>query len=282
MTTEQLEAVIDRIMEKTKKEAYALEIDGEHAPVLSDSKFGGVPYWDLSMEYPCSREGKKLIFLAQINLSQAEPVNGLADTGMLQFFVGTAENDVFGIDFDQADSQDEFRVIYHKRVDELVTKEQVLAMDIPINTREEYEEDSPVFGEYRIRLQRTYAYMGERDYRFPEVFHEAVKEITGEDIGQNQPYQVLSEAQYDQLMEELDSAGHWVLGYPFFTQEDPRYGAEEYSRYDTMLFQMDSEGDDEGGDYVLWGDCGVANFFINAEDLQKKDFSRVLYNWDCF
>lgn len=27
--------------------------------------------------------------------------------------------------------------------------------------------------------------------------------------------------------------------------------------------------------------AGVANFFINQKDLEKRDFSRILYNWDC-
>jgi len=31
----------------------------------------------------------------------------------------------------------------------------------------------------------------------------------------------------------------------------------------------------------MWGDAGVANFFINSADLINKDFSRVMYNWDC-
>ena len=33
---------------------------------------------------------------------------------------------------------------------------------------------------------------------------------------------------------------------------------------------------------IIWGDCGVANFFINSEALLKKDFSKVIYNWDCY
>ncbi|MBO7381562.1 MAG: DUF1963 domain-containing protein, partial [Neisseriaceae bacterium] len=32
---------------------------------------------------------------------------------------------------------------------------------------------------------------------------------------------------------------------------------------------------------IMWGDAGVGNFFITADDLKKRDFSRVLYNWDC-
>ena len=39
---------------------------------------------------------------------------------------------------------------------------------------------------------------------------------------------------------------------------------------------------DEGNSYsILWGDCGVANFFIPRANLERLDFSQVLYNWDC-
>ena len=66
-----------------------------------------------------------------------------------------------------------------------------------------------------------------------------------------------------------------MLGYSYFTQEDPRYD-KRYNDYDTLLFQLDSEGE-----YILWGDCGIGNFFINKKTLIEKDFSKVLYNWDC-
>ena len=42
-----------------------------------------------------------------------------------------------------------------------------------------------------------------------------------------------------------------------------------------------------GGDSYNWddsvcrGDMGVANFFISPEDLEKRDFSHVLFYWDC-
>ena len=56
---------------------------------------------------------------------------------------------------------------------------------------------------------------------------------------------------------------------------------------DLLLFQMDSEFLTDGngnqtGVEILWGDMGIANFFIRAEDLLRRDFSRVLYNWDCY
>ena len=75
-----------------------------------------------------------------------------------------------------------------------------------------------------------------------------------------------------------EAAFHQLGGYPYFTQDDPRPG--QYEDFDTLLFQLDSDMP-SGGDLVLWGDCGVGNFFINRDALKRRDFSKVLYNWDC-
>ena len=40
-------------------------------------------------------------------------------------------------------------------------------------------------------------------------------------------------------------------------------------------------GLDSYTDIVMWGDVGVANFFIKKEDLERMDFSDVFYTWDC-
>lgn len=42
-----------------------------------------------------------------------------------------------------------------------------------------------------------------------------------------------------------------------------------------LLFQLDTVED------IMWGDSGVANFFISRDALKNKDFSKVYYNWDC-
>ncbi len=83
------------------------------------------------------------------------------------------------------------------------------------------------------------------------------------------------------LSEELSGLGHKMLGYPGFIQFDPREDKEDRKYYDTLLLQIDSDMGEDGEDYVLWGDCGVANLFINKEALIKRDFSNILYNWDC-
>jgi uncharacterized protein YwqG len=68
--------------------------------------------------------------------------------------------------------------------------------------------------------------------------------------------------------------GHKIGGYAYFTQSDPREYIKD-SETSILLFQMDTD------DEIMWGDAGVANFFINSADLINKDFSRVMYNWDC-
>ena len=46
-------------------------------------------------------------------------------------------------------------------------------------------------------------------------------------------------------------------------------------------FQPQRKFDEANGVEMLWGDVGVCNFFIHPQDLAKRDFSKVLYNWDC-
>nr|MCR5080229.1 DUF1963 domain-containing protein [Treponema sp.] len=81
---------------------------------------------------------------------------------------------------------------------------------------------------------------------------------------------------YETFFDEYQ-AGHRISGYPYFTQYDPRSADDGY---DVLLLQIDT--DDDGGNQIMWGDSGIANFFIKREDLKKRDFSNVLYNWDCY
>ncbi|MGR5907746.1 DUF1963 domain-containing protein [Bacillus paranthracis] len=66
-------------------------------------------------------------------------------------------------------------------------------------------------------------------------------------------------------------------GYPFFTDRSKGMG-RKYQQHDILLLQIDT--DDSLN--IMWGDSGVANFFIKKEDLLNLDFSNVIYNWDCY
>ena len=72
-----------------------------------------------------------------------------------------------------------------------------------------------------------------------------------------------------------------MLGYPTFIRHDPRRVEDDYRHYDTLLLQIPSTGTDtKNGSITMWDNCGVANFFINHEDLAQLDFSHILYTWN--
>ena len=143
---------------------------------------------------------------------------------------------------------------------------------------------SPLEKVLAIHAQREDCFANDRSLVFEEAFRAAVKEVMGVDMGQQLSYEFLDDEAYDWLYDSLSetddgcmNGGHWMLGYPNFTQEDPR---SQDSPFNTLLLQIDSM-EEEGRNPILWGDCGVANFFIPQADLENLDFSRVLYNWDC-
>ncbi|MDO4694484.1 MAG: DUF1963 domain-containing protein [Eikenella sp.] len=74
----------------------------------------------------------------------------------------------------------------------------------------------------------------------------------------------------------LQNESH-LMGYPYFTQQDPREG-----RDDVLLFQLDSQ--DVDGEYgsVMWGDSGIGQFFIAREDLAARRFDKAWLHWDCY
>lgn len=271
--------VINAIKKETAKSAYKLEIQKDSIPGIFDSKFGGLPYWDTGKEYPKDINGNNMMLLAQINFTEAALNDErLPEKGMLQFFIAS-KDDVYGMDFDEPDVQKNFRVVYHENINSDATAEQVAEIGIPLCTDE--DSWSPLFKEAAVSIIKTTAYMGMEDVAFEELFSKAVKEQIGDDISDIGLYNYLEEDEWDIINEELCADGHRLLGYPYFTQSDPREEPKYEQYYDTLLFQMDTEMTDDGFDYILWGDCGVANFFINSEALKNRDFSKILYNWDC-
>ncbi len=276
-----LEALLEDIQARTKVPAYRLRVQRGKSPGLTDSKIGGLPYWDLSQPYPADEKGQPMQLLAQINFGAEDMDPPFPKTGLLQFFIG--QDEVFGCNFADAPDQKNYRVVYHPEIDGSVTPDRVSALEAP-GLVDDYRV-SPLEEELAIRAQRAYSFANDRSFVFEEAFRAAVQAVMGVDMGEKESYEFLDEDAYDELFEffqETDdgcmNGGHWMLGWPSFTQEDPR---PEDSPFDTLLLQIDSMRDEDGGNPILWGDCGVGNFFISRADLEKLDFSRVLYNWDC-
>ena len=267
--------ILDEIKRRTSTTAYQLEFDTESTPTIFDSKVGGLPYWDPAKTYPTDSNGKKMYLLAQINFDQDKAESPLPQGGMLQFFIGGEE--MYGLDFDHPTAQKDWRIVYHEKIDTRVTAETMEAMGIPVSLDNE-EVDSPVFCSCVFRLVKKETWLTPDNWeRFDELTLEVAEDLFGETDAES-ANEVFGEDQYALVQDEdFNFENSHLLGHPFFTQADIR---ERGWRYDTLLFQLDTECCEEK-DIVMWGDCGVGNFFINAEDLQRLDFSNVLYNWDC-
>ena len=272
---DKIKELAEALKRLSKTDYYQIKIIPNITPEVFDSKFGGLPYWTPDKNYPTNPDGKKLILLAQINFDRENVDSPLPTSGMLQFFI--TDDDVMGMNFDNQTVQNNFRVIYHENIDYNVTRETIQKLGIP-NSNEKTVECFPINKECKISLQKEVDYIKYGDVRFENFFQIAYKEVFNKEPKKESTYiYVLSDDERDRLAQELENiySSHKMLGYSFFTQEDPRYN-KKYKDYEILLFQIDSEGE-----YVLWGDVGIGNFFISKKSLLEKDFTNVLYNWDC-
>ena len=281
------------IKEATAQKTYALKINLNRVPSVFDSKVGGLPYWDLNVPIPRTSDGKKMALLAQLNMADYPDNDLLPKEGMLQFFIGAS--DVYGLNFDDQTLQEGFRVVFHEEIDRSFSSESIKGEFIL--PHDSNDDDLPIASEYALDVEQKVAYMFHDDYRFDGVIKSVAQSIglrnrpEYANLTDKEFYRILwdsLEPIFDENEEsyEFVMSGSRVLGYPFFTQSDPREVQGKYSGYDILLLQLDSEdrklSDDSYDWMVMWGDCGVGNFFIRKEDLLNKDFSHVLYNWDCF
>lgn len=266
--------ILERMKEKTKKEFIRITTNQEKTPTLIGSKIGGTPYWKNIEDYPVSQDGEKLILLAQINLAELPENKLFPNTGLLQFFI--AQDDLYGMDFDAQDNQDAFRVVYHKELDDSVTALEGIPTTKNLN---EDKEAFPVEGEAVMEFFAASESINPLVYNFEEIFKETAKELGIMLPECNIIYDVLTDDDFETLCKGAE--GHKLSGYPYFTQADPRDNYDSVEYYDTLLFQVDTEMNGDSPFNIMFGDSGIANFFIHGDDLKNGNFSRIMYNWDC-
>lgn len=269
---EDTERIFRAVRENTTMQAIKLTLDYDRAPSLFESKIGGVPYWDMSLPYPADDKGNKMALLAQLALDELPENDLLPREGMLQFFIMADE---------EYSLSEGCRVVLHKSIDRTVREKFVSSLDIP--TSLDYDDDLvlfPVVGEFAVSFEKQTVSMNDSDARFEDEVRKAAEQLGIELDSDLSVYDLLGSLDnYENFF--CATNGHWVGGYPYFTQEDPRYG-DAVEMYDTLLFQLDTDDRlDRTGKMVMWGDSGVGAFFINSQMLARLDFSDILYNWDC-
>jgi uncharacterized protein YwqG len=239
------------------------------------SQLLAIPFLPVGVPYPLDEQGKPLIPLAQINFSDCPPLPGFPSSGLLQFYI--ANDDAYGLNFDDIRSQSGFRVLYF-REEELVDPQPLgdfLKEVLPPVEGSDQEEgetwadrvQSPVFEPHQLFFTLNREYPSLLDFEGDKFWVDFTANYASFSLE-------LKETFLDFLFERFSSNGHKISGYAAFTQYDPRKGQPEIQSY-RLLFQLDSD------DQIMFGDSGVANFFIAPEDLEKSDFTKVVYNWDC-
>ena len=279
---EDIKKVVLDILEKNKKPMIKISLSDDK-PNLFQSKFGGVPYLPKNAGAPKNKENEQLTLLAQINIEEL-PKNNIypMKKGILQFWI--LNDDVLGLDYD-THLGNGFKVVYYKEIDKSVTEEEVLEKYKPYKDEDSY---FPVEGEFSLSFKLTDGYFSDSNDDFREIVNREMKKFH---IENKEKYKGILKVYDDKeylsywdiwdILEEdkeigkkLFEAGHKIGGYPDYTQNDIR--DEEY---EILLLQIDSEGTEKNE--IMWGDCGIANFFIREKDLKELNFEKVIYNWDC-
>ena len=222
------------------------------------SKIGGTPYLPKNAGYPHHTEKKHpLTLAAQINFSEVPHLPGFPEHGILQVFIdGLSYN--MGWNFENQSAQAGWRIVYYPEL----LPESELQTD---------------FSAYQAADSDCLPFSGE----FPLIF------------------QTAGEEEEDADFKKLE--GHKIGGCPIFIQGDPFWEYHEDIDFDDhgtgfddpavysdwqkyiLLLQLDSDinENDRYTGKLMWGDSGVANFFITPEDLAKRDFSRTAFMFDC-
>ena len=267
--------IAEEIQKRTACEHYRLTLNEERVPGITDSKIGGQPYWPADKEYPTDKDGKPMLMLMQVNCAEAGLMAPLPEQGLLQWFISTNPELMYGCRGNYDNEGGGFCIVYHENFERDSTY-----LDAP--THDSVDEMlTPVKREVAIDVVPEQTAMGVNDGHFNDLFIEVVKELTGEDIADKMWYEYLGndDCLYFEQSLGMKRPCHQMLGYPVFSQEDARRDIETH---DTLLFQLDSQFSPiDRKELVMWGDMGSGFIFINHDDLAAHDFSRPYYCWDC-
>ena len=279
----EIKKIVLDILEKNKKPMIEISLSDDK-PNLFQSKFGGLPYLPKDREVPKNKENEQLTLLAQINIEEL-PENNIypMKEGILQFWI--LNDDILGLDYD-TNLGDGYKIIYYKDIDKSVTEEEVLEKYKPYKDEDSY---FPIEGEFSLSFKLTDGYFSDSNDDFREIVDREMKKFYGENkekysnilkiydkenqLNYWEIWDILEEDK--KIGKKLFGAGHKIGGFPDFTQSDIR----EVGDYEILLLQIDSDRTEKNE--IMWGDCGIANFFIREKDLKELNFDRAIYNWDC-
>lgn len=276
ITLENIETVIEEIKNNNNRECINITIEENDSLSVTDSKFGGVPYISADADTPKDSNGNQLALLAQINCGDLPENEIYPKDGLLQFWI--SRNDDFGLG-----NKENYRVKYIKDIENNVTKEDVLNKYTLLDEEnsEEYSPFNKKNTSFALKFEKGTSTITSTDFLFEEIALKTIRELfPNENI--EDLYDGLDRDVFDTLFKAFNGVDHAIGAYPTFTQWDPR-NPDDKDAYGITLLQIESQwNNDSNSNEIMWGDSGVANFFINKEKLEHLEFDDVLFNWDCF
>ena len=222
------------------------------------AQIGGSPWLADEEQWPLDSDGLRLEFVAQLDFRRLPQIAGFPETGVVRFFVGRDE--LFGANW-EVPEQSGCRILWHDGPIEGGR----LEPPTPLDT----DDMSPFQSESRRADGVALAATPASDL----PGHDSV-EVTARLAGQSDRLGMneVDDEIFD-IGEEREE-GHRIGGYPMFTQPDFRRPGY-YDDYDVLLLGLTSD------ETIMWGDVGEAMFLMRQADLDARDFSRVIFYWDC-
>lgn len=274
-TMDGLKQILEEINQETVTEVIRIKVKPFVQGLPTESNFGGVPYIPHGGTIPTTKDGRQLMFLAQINCAELPANNLYPAKGILQFW--GFNDDLFGADLDNGLADETKRVLYYPVIEDYLPEEEVRRIYDPQGDMDELYSPMKKGMPFGLTFTLEEEGVAAGDYRFGPLFLEKWNRKYPAFQANSIFDDVIPDEFGDYIYDENFSSGHKIGGYPFFTQTDPReYGNKEYT---TLLLQIDSDFNKEYE--IMWGDVGVANFFATPRQLKMLDFSGVLYTWDC-
>ena len=275
ITLEDINTVIEEIKKNNSRECINIIIEENNSLNLTDSKFGGLPYISTDADTPKDSNDNQLALLAQINCGDLPENTLYPKDGLLQFWI--SRNDDFGLG-----NKKDYCVKYIKNIEDNITKESILTKYklLDEENSEEYSPFNKKNTSFALKFEKGISTITSTDFLFEDIalktIHELFPDENIEDL-----YDGLERDVFNTLFKAFSGVDHAIGAYPTITQWDPR-NPEEKDAYGITLLQVESHWDnDSNSSGIMWGDSGVANFFINKEKLEHLNFEEVLFNWDC-
>ena len=280
--TEKIKKFIEEFKKLENRETIKINLIPETKTPLMSSNVAGWFYLPKTSTIPTTSKGEQLMYLAQINCEELPENSIYPSKGIMQFWIFGGDYNL-GNDYTKPTSDSKKRVIYYPEVEEHFTEAELAEMYKPQKDKKEDELITPINdgAPFAMYFEKTSQWIMPNDFRFEDIFTEKLNEHIDEQQAEGDESYDIDDEEVDEIIEELDISNHTQIGgYGHFTQEDPRM-YEDFEDYTELLFQLDSEfGTDDY--YILWGDCGVGNFFATKEQLRNWNFAECLYSWDCY